>query len=248
MEEKFKFPTETVELPSKGILYDKSSPLSKGSIEMKYMTAREEDILTNPNYIKQGTAIEKVLKSLIVSEIEYKDLLVGDRNAIMMAARILAYGSEYMAEYRGVTQAIDLSTFDSKPLHPDFEVAKSNEFKFKLPHSKNDITFKLLTGHEEEKIENELKGLKKISKEESPSTTVRLKYIITSVNGSYEAKDIREFVDNYLLSRDAKALREYYLALNPDVDTKCTFTLENGEEEVADLPIGIGFFYPELKL
>ena len=248
MDNKFSFPTETVELPSKGLLYPKTSPLSKGVIEMKYMTAKEEDILTNTNFIRQGVAIEKVLKALIVSEVEYKDLLVGDRNAIMMAARILAYGSEYEVEYRGVAHKIDLSTFESKPLHPDFEKAKDNEFSFKLPFSGNQLTLKLLTGHDEEKIENEMKGLKKLSKDNISSTTVRLKHIITSINGSYEEKDVREFVDNYLLSRDARALREYYTAVTPDVDTRYTFTLESGEEEVADLPIGINFFYPELKL
>jgi hypothetical protein len=248
MDNKFSFPTETVELPSKGLLYPKTSTLSKGVIEMKYMTAKEEDILTNTNFIRQGVAIEKVLKALIVSEVEYKDLLVGDRNAIMMAARILAYGSEYEVEYKGTTHKVDLSTFESKPLHPDFEKAKDNEFSFKLPFSGNQLTLKLLTGYDEEKIENEMKGLKKLSKDNVSSATVRLKHIITSVNGSYEEKDVREFVDNYLLSRDARALREYYTSITPDVDTRHTFTLESGEEEVADLPIGISFFYPELKL
>ena len=85
----FNLPTETVELPSKGLLYPESSPLSSGTIEMKYMTAKEEDILTNTNYIKQGTAINKLLKSLIVNkDVNFSELLIGDKNAIMVAARI----------------------------------------------------------------------------------------------------------------------------------------------------------------
>ena len=104
---KFKLPTETVELPSKGILYSEDNPLSSGKIEMKYMTAREEDILTNQNYIRQGVVIDKLLQSLIKSNINYNDLLIGDKNAIMIAARILAYGSSYEFTYDGVDQDDD---------------------------------------------------------------------------------------------------------------------------------------------
>ena len=92
MEQKHQFPTEEVTLPSKGLLYPKESPLSKGVIEIKYMTAKEEDILTNQNYIQKGTVIDKLLQSLIVTPIDYNDLLTGDKNAILIAARILGYG------------------------------------------------------------------------------------------------------------------------------------------------------------
>ena len=96
----FKFPTEVVELPSKGLIYPPSSPLSSGQIEMKYMTAREEDILTNQNYIKQGVVLEKLLKSLIVTKIEYDELIIGDKNAVMVAARVLGYGKDYEFEVK----------------------------------------------------------------------------------------------------------------------------------------------------
>ena len=89
MENKSLFPTEEVTLPSKGLIYPKESPLSSGTLEMKYMTAREEDILTNESYIKNGTVIDKLLKALIVTPINYNDLLIGDKNAIMVAARVL---------------------------------------------------------------------------------------------------------------------------------------------------------------
>ena len=88
-EKKFKFPTEIVELPSKGLLYPKDNPLSSGKIEMKYMTAKEEDILTNQNYIRQGIVLDKLMQALIVSKCNYDDLIVGDKNAIMVASRIL---------------------------------------------------------------------------------------------------------------------------------------------------------------
>ena len=95
MEQKQQFPTEEVTLPSKGLLYPEGSPLKKGVIEMKYMTAKEEDILTNVNLIRSGTVLDKLLQSLIVTPINYKELLVGDKNAILIAARILGYGPEY---------------------------------------------------------------------------------------------------------------------------------------------------------
>ena len=101
MEQKQKFPTEMVELPSKGLVYPEDSPLRSGQVEMKYMTAKEEDILTNQNYIKQGIVLDKLLKSLIVSKIDYDDLILGDKNAIIVAARILGYGKDYTFKYKG---------------------------------------------------------------------------------------------------------------------------------------------------
>ena len=97
--QEFNIPTETVELPSKGLIYPKDNPLSSGQIEMKYMTAKEEDILANQNYIANGTVIDRLLKSLIVSKVNYNDLCIGDKNAIMIAARILGYGPKYSFKY-----------------------------------------------------------------------------------------------------------------------------------------------------
>src|SRR6056300_1721254 len=99
----FSLPTETIELPSKGLLYPEGHPLSSGTIEMKYMTAKEEDILTNQNYIRQGLVIDKLLQSLIVTDVDYNDILIGDKNAVMLAARILSYGKDYEFTYGGTT-------------------------------------------------------------------------------------------------------------------------------------------------
>jgi len=96
-----KIPTETVSLPSKGLLYPETSPLSKGEIEMKYMTAKEEDILTNSNYIRNNTVIDKLLQSMIITPIDYNELLIGDKNAILIAARVLGYGKDYNVTFGG---------------------------------------------------------------------------------------------------------------------------------------------------
>jgi len=246
MESKFNLPTETVDLPSKGLLYPEGSPLATGKIEMKYMTAREEDILTNGNYITNGTVIDKLLQSLIVTEgIVYGDLLTGDKNAIMIAARILAYGKEYTTTVKGKQETIDLSQIKEKEINQDLYKERKNEFLFQLPNTDNVVTFKLLTHSDEASIEREMKGLKKINKDSSTTSTTRLKHIILSVNGSTEKKDIRDFVDNGLLALDARALRDEYSRLNPDIDL---IVYVDGVEEGVDLPITLNFFWPDAKL
>ena len=242
-ESKFNLPTETIELPSKGLLYAEGSELAKGTIEMKYMTAKEEDILTNQSYIKNGTVLDKLMKSLIISKINYDDLLVGDKNAIMVASRILGYGSEYTFEYNGESHTIDLSTIENKTLNETLFSNRTNEFIFTLPHSQNTITFKLLTHKDEQDINRELEGLKKINKDNSPELSTRLKYLITSVNGERDKKDIRNFVDNYLLAKDSKALRNYIREIQPDVDL--TF-FPDGNSDRVNIPVGINFFWPDV--
>jgi hypothetical protein len=239
----FKLPTETIELPSKGLLYPKDNPLSSGTVEMKYMTAREEDILTNQSYIQNGTVLDKLLKSLIVSKINYDDLLIGDKNAIMVAARVLGYGKDYKFIYRGEEETVDLTQIENSPLHEEVQKAKSNEFSLTLPGSGNIVTFKLMTHADEKKIEQELKGLSKINKDNSSTVTTRLKHQILSVNGETEKPKIREFIDNYLLAQDSRALREKIKQLSPDVDL--TFFPESGDKRV-DIPIGLKFFWPDL--
>lgn len=240
----FKLPTEVIDLPSQGKLYSEESGLKSGKIEMKYMTAKEEDILTNQSYIQKGTVLDKLMKSLIISEINYDDLLVGDKNAIMVAARILGYGSEYSFTMGGENHTIDLSQLDNKPLHEEVEKATENEFHFQLPHSKNNVTFKLLTHKDEQNVSRELEGLKKINKDNSPELSTRMKYLITSVEGKREQKDIREFVDKYLLARDSRALRDYVREVQPDVEL--TFFPE-GESDRVNIPIGVSFFWPDAE-
>ena len=240
----FKFPTEEIDLPSKGLLYPKDNPLSSGKIEMKYMTAKEEDILTNPNYIAKGTVIDKLLQSLIITKVDYNDLIVGDQNAIMVAARILGYGKDYEFQYAGESQTVDLTTLEDKIFDESLITPHTNEFSFTLPHSKVDITFKILTIRDSDKIKRELEGLKKINKDNNSERSTRLKYTITSVDADREAKTIREFVDTALLARDARAFRNYVNEVQPNLDLKVTVETRNGEEDV-ELPITATFFWPE---
>ena len=248
MEQKYQFPTEEVTLPSKGLLYPEGSPLRKGVIEMKYMTAREEDILTNQNLIENGTVIDKLLQSLIVTPIDYGDLLIGDKNAVLVAARILGYGKDYEFNYNGEKIEVDLTTINDKPLDESIIKEGKNEFSFTLPVSKVEITFKFLTHKDEKAIDNEIKGLRKINKNSSPEVSTRLKYLITSINGDYEKKTIREFVDTKLLAIDSRALRNHITDLQPDTDLNFEYEDRKGDTVKIPIPIGVSFFWPDARL
>lgn len=250
MPEKFKVPTEMIELPSQGKIYQEGSELAKGVVEMKYMTAREEDILTNANLLRQGLAIETALKSLIQTPIKYEDLLIGDRNALLISARILAYGQEYSFPYKdpdtGETENVsyDLSNLDHKKIDVDL-MGNKNEFEFELPFTKNVVTFKLLTVGDDIKIDEEIKGVKKATGSEPGRLSMRLKHQITSINGEYSTKAVRDFIDGgYLLSKDSVELRKYINKVTPDIDTTIAFTTKSGKEVTMDLPMTADFFFP----
>ena len=247
MEQEKKFPTEIIDLPSKGLLYPKESPLSSGKVEMKYMTAKEEDILTNNNYISRGIVIDKLIQALLVDKsIKYGDLLAGDKNVLLVGARILGYGEIYEFTYGGSKHTVDLSKLDNKPIDEELYKGSNNEFTFTLPTTNRNLTFKLLTHSDELEIDAEIKGLQKINKDTNPEMSTRLKHIITSVDGKTDNKYIRDFVDNEFLEKDARAFRTYYGVIQPDLDL--TFYPEGGPEEGVDIPIGINFLWPDATL
>jgi hypothetical protein len=242
--EKFSFPTEIIELPSKGLLYPEENPLSSGKIEMRYMTAQHEDILTNQSYIQTGIVLDKLMQALIVSKINYDDLVVGDINAIMVAARVLGYGKDYNFNYGGESYNVDLSKVENKVFDESLVAKGVNEFKFTFPSTSTEITFKILTKGDEKKINQELKGLKKIKPDESLELSTRLKFMITSVGGNREPGVIRKFVDEGLLARDSRALREHIKNIQPDVDL--TF-FPSGSEKPTPIPVGVRFFWPDAE-
>jgi hypothetical protein len=246
-EESFKFPTETIELPSKGLIYPEDNPLSSGKIEMKYMTAKEEDILSNQSYIQNGTVLDKLLKALIVTKCNYNDLIVGDKNAVMIAARVLGYGKDYKFEYKGEEVEVDLSTLENKEFDENSITKGVNEFQYTLPNSGTEITYKLLSHKDEMAIEAEIKGLKKINKKADPMISTRMKQMILSVNGDSERKTVREFVDTYFLAMDARAFRKHIAGHQPDVNLLTQVELSDGGEDV-EIPITVNFFWPDANL
>jgi hypothetical protein len=256
-EEKRQFPTEMVNLPSKGVLYPKESSISKGEIEVKYMTAKEEDILTSQNLIRKGIVIDKLLESLVVDEsINLDDILIGDKNALMVASRVLGYGKDYQFELNCPacgernTDNVDLTKLGEKSIDHSHLKGGKNEFDFKLPTSKRKITYKLLTQRDEREIDAELKALKKISggSNVDPEITTRLKRAIVSVDGKSDTAYVNSFVDNEFLSRDSLAFRNHLLEITPDVDMNYLFTCElcDFDQEVT-VPMTVQFFWPSAK-
>lgn len=252
----FSFPTEVVDLPSRGLLYDTNNPLSSGKIEMKYMTAKEEDILSSPNLARQGIILDKLFQSLIVTPIRYDDLYVGDRNAIMIAARLLAYGKDYTVEVPDPSVpsekqqvTIDLTSFTHKQIDYSMFEHGRTEFTFELPISKTVIGFRFLTVGVEKQIKHEVDTLKPVTKKTGidRAYTTRLKYIITSVDGDSDRKTINDFVDSdTFFAQDARAFREYYKSVSPDVDMKFTFISDlTREAKEMEVPIDVSFFWPK---
>ena len=243
-----KFPTEVVDLPSKGLLYPKDSPLSSGKIEIKYMTAREEDILTSANLIKQGVVVEKLLESLIVDKsIKVDDLLIGDKNAILIASRVLAYGKEYEVEIEGQKVVVDLTKLKDKLLDESIASDGVNEFEFELPATKRKLTFRLLTSGDEKIIDEEVKGYEKLHGIGYELTT-RLKQQIVSVDGDTKRASINSFVDNEFLSRDSIAFRAHVASIMPDVDMTSTFTDADGNEKEFTVPMTVTFLWPSANI
>ena len=245
----YKFPTEVVDLPSKGYFYFEGHPLSTGKVEVKYMTAKEEDILTSQNLIQQGTAIDTLLKSLIVDKsINMDDMLIGDKNAIMIAARILGYGKEYGFTYDGKEQSVDLSTLESVKIDFSKFTKGVNELSYKLPVSEREIVFKLLTGQDEIEIDKEIKAKEKLTKTQSFELTTRLKHMIISIDGKSEKSVINNFVDNEFLSRDSLPFRQYLTKVTPDIDMNTTVVDSTGKEAVVSVPVTIRFFWPSTRV
>jgi len=242
-----KFPTEVIDLPSQGKVYPKDSPLADGKLELKYMTTREEDILMSENLIKKGLVIDKLLDSLIVTPgVKQKDLILGDKNAILVASRILAYGPDYTTEIinpnnvdQKIEHTFDLSQCPFKNISEDIDYS-DNSFEYTTPIGKNKLKFKILTGTEEALIEKDLKQSKKFGYD--ATITTRLRHSIISVDGDDKEQTINEFSQN-MLARDSAALRKYILDISPDIDL--TSEIEIGGETVSvSIPLSVEFFWP----
>ena len=248
------FPTEVLSLPSKGLLYPEDSPLRSGTIDVKYMTAKEEDILTSANLIERGVVIERLLESVIADpKVKLDDLTVGDKNALMVGTRILGYGKDYDVVIidpksgERVETTIDLTTLGHKEMNESlFE--NGNNFEYELPNSKRKVGFKLLTHKDEIDINKTLESLKKAEELTGVSSelTTRLKYQITSIDDKTQKSDIDKFVDNEFLAMDAREFRQYVNDISPDMDLTFDYT-SGGEKFKVDVPLGIDLFWPAAR-
>ena len=250
----FEFPTEVIELPSQGKVYPEGHPLSKGTVEIKYMTAKEEDILASQNLIRRGVVLDKLFESVVVEPgLDIGDIFIGDKNAILLATRVLGYGKDYQVEVNDPftlepqKTTIDLSAIQIKEV--DFSKLNSNNlYEFELPISKKIVKIKLLTHKDELAINADIQAMNRLSKGKdsvSQDVSTRLRYMIQEVDGNSERGFINKWVQNNLLARDSRAIRNYVKEISPDLDLTYEFTSDiTGEKEALDIPFGIGFFYP----
>jgi phage FluMu protein Com len=249
------YPTEVIELPSQGHFYPTGHPLSSGNLELKMMTAKEEDILMSQNLIKKGIVLDKLLENLIVDkDVKLDDLLLVDKNAILVAARRLAYGDGYgpvevtcpkCREKNQVT--FNLGEIKNEEFDFSNYTKGQNSFEFVLPYSKKTIHYRILTHKDEQQIENELKANNKILKGAgSNEVTARLRSMIISVDGNSDRNYIKKFVETEMVSRDALALRQYIKKNTPDVDLNFDFTCTDcSHEERLGVPLTVTFFWPD---
>lgn len=257
MANEFTMHSEPIDLPSKGWFYNSTNPLSSGKIDLYYMTAKHEDILTSRNLISKGVVIDKLLESLIATPgISLNDILLCDKDAIMIAARILGYGAEYSINMKCPAcnsvheNNIDLQTIDEREC-PNFipEYKGKNEFLFTLPFSKKTIMYKYMTHGDENTVQLELQGLKKALRTDvSRDITSRLRRIILAVEGNTDGEMIRNFVDN-MPSRDTFAFREHVRSTTPGIDLTTVLQCSScGYEGRVEIPIDHTFFWPNTRI
>jgi hypothetical protein len=249
----FEIPVESVPLPSSGLTYSQESPLHlKEVVEIRSMTAREEDILTSRALIKKGTVITELIKSCLVDKrIQVQDMLVGDRNALMVALRITGYGAEYRVEAdcpkcnARSKQEFDLASMPIKRLEIEPVSKGQNVFEFKLPMTKKMVHFKFLTGRDEEEISTIQERTKKQGAIADNIVTTRLQYSIVSVDSKTDRSLINTFIRN-MPARDSMALRKFIEQHEPGIEMKSDYDCPScSEVSEVRVPLGASFFWPD---
>jgi hypothetical protein len=226
-----KVPSEIVTLTSKGNVYPKDHILRSGKVEMRYMTAYDEDILTNASYINQGIVLDKLIESLIVTDVPFSDIVQVDKDSLILSARLLSYGAMYPVSVidpntkKTINTEIDLSKLTTKTMdiiaddNGEFEYSFNDiVLKWKFPTTSDDIT-------------------------EMPISKY-LSLIITQVNDSRKQQDINNFIQYQFLVKDSKNFQNYVLDNTPKTLLEYEFEGENGSTFTAGFPIGPDFFWP----
>ena len=248
--------TEMVDLPSGGRFYPAGHPLhGKDSVEIRYMTARDEDILTSPTLLKKGVALDKFIQNILVDQsIKIDDLLVSDKSAIMIAARVTGYGPEYSVKVKckecssEVEHEFDLSDYEKyfikeSSSETPFDIQEDGTFTATLPVTGKKVALKILTSGEEERVEKQAAMKTKNNLAES-TTTDLLKTIIYSIDGQTDRNVLAEEIGD-LPARDSLFIRKNYGKLVPRVqmmeDYECRYC---GTESEMEVPLEATFFWP----
>lgn len=251
------FPTEKIQLPTKGKVYPENHPLHTGEIEVRYMTAADEDILSTDIYLKKGVVLDKLFESLIMTKVNYSDICSVDKDAIMMGVRIMSYGSDYkvLTQCSNTkcghihTADVDLNNLTFKPGNFDIMIAP-NIWQITLPVSKRTLHVKLLTQGDLRKIQFELDEYKKSNKELSinKEPSFRLQQAIISVDGDSNPNTIKTFIEKEFFTQDVKAFRKFIRDISPSIDMTHKFICPLCSNEYFDqVELGVDFFYPDMN-
>ena len=224
-------PSEIVSLVSEGKVYPKNHPLRPGKIEMRYMTAYDEDILTNASYIKEGVVLERLIQALIVSDIDYNEIAQVDKDGLILSARILSYGAEYPVRVvdpktkKYVDRVVDLSKLQTKTI--DLKPDDRGEFIYES--EKHLLKFKFPT-----------------TTELGDNNTISsfLQNTITEIDGKRKKSDIEHFIQYEFLALDSKQFQKYLIENTPTMLLEYEFEGENGSTFSSGFPIGPDFFWP----
>jgi hypothetical protein len=243
-------PFDVIPLPSKGLLY----PGQNGMVKVEYLTAMDENILTSQNLIKSGKVLEYLLERKIKeSPVPMEDLLVGDRNAIMIWLRATGYGEMYPVKLTdpgsGVEfdYEINLSELKNKELPDGVEPDERGEFSFELPKSKMKIKFKLLTVGDEKSIMSRAEKYEKATKSQvSNMLTYRLQAQIKEIEGNRDINYIQQYV-NVMPAFDSLKFREYSDSIEPGIDMSVEVEGPTGTFQ-APVTIGLNFFWPNVRV
>lgn len=240
-----KIPTEMITLPSEGKAYPENSPLASGVVEMKYMTAAEEDILSNYGFIEDGSLIDRLIKSMMVQPQLYDQLLLGDQSSLLYAARVLGFGGEYAFNTTcpkcksKFDHTVDLNALETSG-DPNL-LNRENLYSVVLPVSGYEVKFKLLTVADNRLAERAIEGAKKIGG--NPIVSEMLRQSVVEVSGG--KIKVGEFIPKAMAIRDSKFLQKEINRIMPNVNTDVEITCPScGEVYTRSLPVQANFFYP----
>ena len=255
----FVIPTELIDLPSEGRYYEKGHSLhNKDTIEIRHMTAKDEDTLTSRTLLKKGVALERVLQNIIVDKsININDLLVGDKNAVIVASRISAYGAAYETKitcpacFVNEEHTFDLTTMDIKVIDDEefseLGVENNNDgtFSILLPLTKATITVRLLNGHDEKNLNARQARQKRLGHDREVSLTDHFKQFVVSINNVENRSQISNFIDN-LPANDSRWLRLAYGKIVPNIDATQDYECHScGFMQEMEVPFTSNFFWPK---
>jgi|TARA_R100000458_G_C8250675_1_gene227693 hypothetical protein len=251
----FPTPTEFVDLPSQGKFYPPGHALHNvDSLEIRFMTAKDEDILTSQALLRKGIALDRFLQNVLVDKsIRVDDLLVGDKNALIVRSRITGYGAEYQTsvtcpscgakqEYQFDLEDANLITATNL-LENGVNIQDDGTILFELPATQASVTVRMMTGRDEKELLRKQNLNKKVNLTDS-SLTDQLKMLIVSINGRTERRLIEQFVDS-MPAKDSRFLRTGYAKSLPTLDLAQHFAcIECDHAQDMEVPFTTDFFWP----